>query len=153
VEDGEEDLNPPNTSSVLCMVPSAITNEFEQECRDEAVRLLNAYPICQSTDNWIPGHKHSIPGLPGTKFLVHQVGAICLIIRRWVWEADMSEALVADEMGLATTFTSVAVAMLSKLGTGPVVMRLPLSIVWGNILEEWVVWCTTTFLALSVKNW
>jgi SNF2 family DNA or RNA helicase len=45
---------------------------------------------------------------------------------------------VADEMGLGKTFTSVAVAMLCKLVTEKVVMGLPLSIFWGNTLEEWV---------------
>jgi len=62
--------------------------------------LLNAHPILQSTDDRVPGHKYSIPGLPGTKFLAHQVWAIWFIVRRWVWDADMPGALVADEMGL-----------------------------------------------------
>jgi len=51
----------------------------------------------------------------------------------------MPGALVADEMGLGKTFTSVAAAMLCKLVTEKVVMGLPLSILWGNILEEWVI--------------
>jgi len=45
----EEDLDPVNTSSVLNTVLNAINNEFEHECLDEAVRLLNAHYICQST--------------------------------------------------------------------------------------------------------
>jgi SNF2 family DNA or RNA helicase len=40
----------------------------------------------------------------------------------------MSGALVADEMGLGNTFTTVAVAILCKLVTEKVVMGLPLSI-------------------------
>jgi hypothetical protein len=59
-------------------------------------------------------------------------------VRRWVWDADMPEALVADEMGLGKTFTLVAVAMVWKLVTGNIVIGLPLSILWGNTLEEWV---------------
>jgi hypothetical protein len=51
----------------------------------------------------------------------------------------MPGALVADEMGLGKTFTSVAAAMLCKLVTEKVVMGLPLSILWGNTLEEWVI--------------
>jgi hypothetical protein len=51
----------------------------------------------------------------------------------------MPGALVADEMGLGKTFTSVAAAMLWKLVTEKVVMGLPLSILWGNTLEEWVI--------------
>jgi len=51
----------------------------------------------------------------------------------------MPGALVADEMGLGKTFTLVAAAMLCKLVTEKVVMGLPLSILWGNTLEEWVI--------------
>jgi hypothetical protein len=76
VEDGEAVLDPDNTSSVLSTVLNTINNEFEHECHDEAVRLLNVHPIRQSTDDCVPGHKYSFPGLPWTKFLVHQVWAI-----------------------------------------------------------------------------
>jgi len=145
VEDDKEVLDPANTSSVLNTVLSTINNEFEHEGLDEAVRLLNAHSIRQSTDDWVPGHKYSIPGLPGIKFLVHQVWAIWFIVRRWVWDADMPGALVADEMGLEKTFTSVAAAMLSKLFTEKVVMGLPLSILWGNTLEEWVILARNDF--------
>ena len=137
--DGKEVLDPENTSSVLSTVLNTIDNKFEHEGLDEAVRLLNAHRIHQSTDDRVPGHKYSIPCLPGTKFLAHQVLAIWLIVRRWVWDADMPGALVADEMGLGKTFTSVAAAMLCKLVTEKVVMGLPLSILWGNTLEEWVI--------------
>jgi len=139
VEDGEEVFDPENTSTVLNMVLNTINNEFEHECLHEAVKLLNARLIPQSTDDRLPGCKYSIPGLPGTKFLVHQVWAIWFIMRRWVWDADMPGALVADEMGLGKTFTSVAVAMLCKSVTEQVVIGLPLSILWGNTLDEWAI--------------
>jgi len=84
VEDGEEVLNPENTSSVLNTVLNTINNEFEHECLEEAVRLLNARPVRQSPDDRIPGRKYSIPGLPGTKLLAHLVWAIWFIVRRWV---------------------------------------------------------------------
>jgi len=71
--DGEEVLDPDNTGSVLITVVYTINNEFEHECLDEAARLRNAHPIHQSTDDCVPGHKYSIPGLPRTKFLAHQV--------------------------------------------------------------------------------
>jgi len=48
----------------------------------------------------------------------------------------MPAALVADEMGLGTTFTWVAAAMLCKFVTEKVVMGLPLSNLWENILDE-----------------
>jgi SNF2 family DNA or RNA helicase len=51
----------------------------------------------------------------------------------------MPAALVADEMGLGKTFTSVAAAMICKLPTEKVIMGLPLSILRGNTLEEWVI--------------
>jgi len=139
VEDGEEVLNPEDISSGLNTVPDTINNEFEHQCLDEAVRLLNAHPIRQSTDDHVPGLKYSIPGLPRTKFLAHQVWAIWFIVWRWVWNADMPGAQVVDEMGLGKTFTSVAAAMLCKLVTENVVMGLPLSIVLGNTLQEWVI--------------
>jgi len=145
VEDGEEVLHPANTSSVLNTVLSTINNEFEHECLYEAVRLLNAHPIRQSTDDRVPGHKYSILGLPRTKFLAHQVWAIWFIVRRWVWDTEMPGALVADEMGLGKTFTSVAAAMLCKLVIEKVVMGLPLSILWGNTLEGWVILAVNDF--------
>jgi len=128
VEDGEEVLDPANSSSVMITFIITINNEFEHECLDVAVRLLNAHQICQSTDDRVPGHKYSIPGLPGTQCLAHQVWAIWFIVRRWVWVSDMPGALVANEMGVGKTFTSIAAAMLCKLVTEKVVMGLPLSI-------------------------
>jgi len=136
--DGELDLDPDNTGSVLNMALNTINNKFEHECLDEAVRLLNAHPLRQSIDDRVPGHKYSIPGLPGAKFLAQQVWAVWFIVRRWVWDTDMPGALVADEMGLGKTFTSVAAVMICKLLTEKVVMELLLSILWGNTLEEWV---------------
>jgi len=144
-EDGEEVLDPANTGSVLNTVLNTINNEFEHEGLNDAVRRLNAHPIRQSTDDRVPGHKYSIPGLPGTKFLAHQVWAIWSLVRRLAWDTDMTGALVADEMGLGKTFTSVAVAMLRKLVTEKVVMGLPLSILWGNTLEEWVILADNDF--------
>ena len=95
------------------------------------------HPIRQSTDDRVPGCMYSIPGLPGTKFFAHQVRAIWFIVRRWVWDADIPGALVAEEISLRKTFPSVAAAMLCKLVTQKVVMGLPLFILWGNTLEEW----------------
>jgi len=152
VEDGEEDLDQEHTSCVLNTVLNTINKKFEHECLVEAVRLLNAHPIRQSIDDRVPGHKYSIPGLPGTKVLVHQVWAIWFIVRRWVWDADMPGALVADEMGLGKTFTSVAAAMICKLLTENSVMGLPLSIFWGNTLDEWVNMVQNDFPGYTVKN-
>jgi hypothetical protein len=81
VEDGEEVLDPDNTSSALSTVLKTIHNNFEHQCLDEAVRLLNIHPICQTTDDRIPGYKYSIAGLPESKYLVHQVSAIWVIVR------------------------------------------------------------------------
>jgi hypothetical protein len=153
VEDGEGVLNPDSTSSVLSTVLNTINNEFEHECLDDAVRLLNVHPIHQSTHDRIPGHKYSIPGLPGTKSLVHQVWAIWFIVRRWVWDADMPGALVADEMNLGKTFTSVAAVILCKLLTEKVVMGLPLSIIWGNNLEERVIVADNDFPGIVGEEW
>jgi hypothetical protein len=139
VEDGEEVLDPANPRSVLNTVLSAIKNKFEYVYVDEAVRQLNAHPIHQSPDDGVRGHKYSTPGLPGTIFLAHQVWATWFIVRRRVWDAVMPGALVADEMGLGKTLTSVVAAMLCKLLTEKVVLGLPLTILWRNTLEEWVI--------------
>jgi hypothetical protein len=133
-----EDLNPENTSSVLNTVLNTINNEFEHTILEKADRLLNAHPICQSIDDRVPGLQYSIPGLSRTKFLAHQVWAIWLFVRRWVWDADLPGALLADEMGVGKTFTSVAAAIICKLLAEKVVMGLPLSILWGNTLAKWV---------------
>jgi len=153
VEDGEEVLDPENTSSVLDTVLNTINNEFEHLCLDEAVRLLNVRPIRQSTDDRVLGHKYSLPGLHESKFLAHQVWVIWFIVRRWVWDADMPGAVVADGMGLGKTCTSVAAAMLCKLVTEQVVMGLPLSILWGNSLEEWVILAHNDFPGIVGEEW
>jgi len=57
VEDGEEVLDPENTSSALNIVLNTINSEFEHECLDESVRLLNARPIRESPDDCVPGFK------------------------------------------------------------------------------------------------
>ena len=145
MEDDEEVLDPENTSSVLNTVLSTMNNKFEYEFLDEPVRLLNAHPICHSTDNRVPGHKNSFRGLPRTKFLAHQVRAIWFIVRRWVWDADKVGALVADEIGLRKNFTSVALAMIWKSETEIDVMGLPLSILWGITLKEWVILAQNNF--------
>jgi hypothetical protein len=139
LEHGKAVCDPDNTSSVLRTILNTNNIEFKHKCVDEVVRMLNAHPIRQRTGDSVSGHKYSIPGLAGTKFLAHQVWAIWLIMRRLVRDADMPRALVADEMGLGKTFTSVAAAMLCKLVTDKVVMGLPLSILWGNTLEQWVI--------------
>jgi len=130
VEDGEEVLNRENTSSVLNTVIIIVNNYFECKCLHEVVRLLNAHPIRQSSDDRVPGQMYSIPGLPGMKFLAHQVWAIWFIVRRWVWDSYMPGALVVDDMGLGKTFTLVAAAVICILLTGKVGMGLPLSIMW-----------------------
>jgi len=151
--DGEEVLDRDNTSSVLNTALNTIFNQFEYECLDEAVRLLNVHPIRQSTDDCIPGYKHLTRGLPGTKFLVHQVWAIWFIGRRSVWDANLPRALVADEMGLGKTFTSIAVTMRCKLVTEKGVMRLPLFILWGNTLEEWGSLANNDFPSIVGDEW
>jgi hypothetical protein len=109
-------------------VSSTNLKEFEYECLDEAVKLLIAHTISQSPDDRVSGHKYSVQGLSGTKFLVHQEWAIWFIVKWWIWDADMPQALIANEMGYGKTFASVAAAMICKLLSEKVVMVLPLSI-------------------------
>jgi len=138
VEDGEEVLDPDISISVLNTVLNTINNKFEHHSLGAAVRLLNALPIRQSTEDHVPGQEYSIPGLPGTKFLAHQVSATWCTVRMWVGDAYMPGALVADEVGLGKTFTSVSAAMICTLLTEKVVMGLPVAILCGDTLDEWV---------------
>ena len=117
------------------------------------MRLLEGHPIRQSIDDRVPGHTYSIPGLSGTKFPAHHFWVIRFIVRRWVWDADMPGALVADEMGLRKTFTSVAAAMICKLLTEKVVMGLPLLILYENTLAEWVNMVPNNFPRLIGEEW
>jgi hypothetical protein len=64
----------------------------------------------------------------------------------------MPGALVAGEMGLGKTFTSVAAAMHCKLVTEKVVMELPLSIIWGKYLEEWVFLAQNNFPGIDSEQ-
>jgi hypothetical protein len=98
--DGKEVIDPDDTGSGLRAVLDTINNEFEHESLDEGVKLLNMHSIRQSTDHHVSGHKYSIPGLPGTNLLAHQVWAIWFIVTRWVSDADMPAAPLADEMDL-----------------------------------------------------
>jgi hypothetical protein len=83
-------------TTVLCTIPE----EYGHECLDDAVTLLNADPIHPLTDDRVPGHKGSVPGLPATKFLAPQVWDLWFFVTRYVSDADMPGALVPDEMGL-----------------------------------------------------
>jgi len=56
--DGEEVLHPDDSSSVLITVLNTNNDEFEHECLDRAVRLLNAHLIHQSTVDHVPGHTY-----------------------------------------------------------------------------------------------
>jgi len=60
------------------------------------------------------------------------------ILRRWVRDLNIPEALVTDKIGHGKTYTLVAAAMISKLLTEKVVVGLALSDVWGITLEQWV---------------
>jgi len=122
VENGKEVLDLDHGSSVLNTIPNTINNESEHEFLNEVIRLLNTHPIRQLKVDQVSGAKYTIPGLPRTKYLVHQVLAIWFIVRRSVWDSDMPGVLLSDTIGLGKTFTSVAVAMICKLQTEKVVM-------------------------------
>jgi hypothetical protein len=64
----------------------------------------------------------------------------------------MPGALVADGIGLGMTVTWIAAAMLCKLVTEKAVMGLPLSILWGNTLQEWVIWGHNVFPGIVGKE-
>jgi hypothetical protein len=80
--DGLEVPDPDITSSVLSTVDNTNKNEFEHACLYEAVRLLDAQSICQSTDDRVPDHKYKIRGLPGPKLQADHIWAIWFILSR-----------------------------------------------------------------------
>jgi len=86
----------------------------------------------------VPGNMHQISYMCGTKWYAYQVGAICFIVIRWVWDLDVPGVLVADGMNLGKTFTSVAAAIICTLLTEKVLGELLLTRLQGNTLEEWV---------------
>jgi len=55
-------------------------------------------------------------------------------------------------MCLGKTVTSVAAAMICKFVTEKVVMGLPLSILWGNTLEEWVILVHNNFPSIVCEE-
>jgi len=125
VQNGEELLNPDNSSLVWNIGLNTINNKLEHMCLNVVVRLLDAHRIPELQADRVPGNMYSIPGMPGTKFLVHQVCTIPGNMRRWVRDTDMPGALAADEMGRGKTFTSVAVGIIYNLLTEKIVMGLP----------------------------
>jgi len=65
----------------------------------------------------------------------------------------MPEGLVADEIGLGMTLTMVAAAMLCKLLAENAAKGLPLIILWGNTLEEWVSLAHNVYLIIVCETW
>jgi len=137
--DDKEVVAPENTNSVLNRVPNTFSNTFQHTGPDNAVRFLHEHAIRQSSNFRIAGGKYSIPCRPRTMFLDIQVCAIWFIVRIWIWDADMPGALVADELGLGKTFTSVAAALHWNLVPKKVVMGLPLSMLLGNTFQGWAI--------------
>ena len=112
-----EVLNSDNSSSVVSNILNTLNKAHAHECLNEAVRMLIAHPMKQETDDHVPGHTNSIPGIPRMKLLAYKVQAIWSMVRRRVCDSDMPGALVTDKMGLGNTFTSGAAAMICKLTT------------------------------------
>lgn len=69
---------------------------------------------------------------------MHELWATLFSVRGWVWDLDMPGANVRDELCHWKISTLVAVAMICKLLTEEVVVRLPLSNLSGNTLDKWV---------------
>jgi hypothetical protein len=98
VQDDEDVHNTDNTSSIVYTVLNTTNSNFQYDCLDEIVSLLNAPQIGQSQADRVIGNEYSTQGLPGTAFLAHQIMAICFFLSSWVAESDKPGALVADAM-------------------------------------------------------
>jgi hypothetical protein len=77
-------------------------------------------------------NQYAICDLTGTQYLLHKYCTIWFIVRRWVWDSDMPEAVLADEMSLGKTSTSMPAAMICKLLTGNELLMSQLTILSGN---------------------
>jgi hypothetical protein len=73
VQDGDKDLNPGNSSSVLSSKLITIHNRFVSESGEETVSLLIPCLNFQSIADKFTGIKYLIPGFPGTEFLTSLV--------------------------------------------------------------------------------
>jgi len=136
VEACEEVWDSVNMTSVLSSNSNTITNEFEHQCVDKVVWVLNPnltrklkaatvtlndyLLLCQHTLTWI----------------VHQGWAMEIVERRGVWDLDMPGVLVGDTMSMDNTFTSVVAARKYKLLTEKIDVGWQQSNVWGNTCEE-----------------
>jgi len=69
VQDGDNDLNPAISCSVLSAKLITIHNRFVSQSGEETVSLLIPCLNFQSIADQITGNKYLIPGLPGTEFL------------------------------------------------------------------------------------
>ena len=65
----------------------------------------------------------------------------------------MPGAALSVEKGLGMTFMSMAVAMICKLLNEKVVLRLPVSMLWGNMLEEWVNMAQKDYRRIISEQW
>jgi len=130
--DGQEVLNPDNSSSQSITVLNWISNEFQYECLGEADRLLNVCPICQLNNVQFSGNEYSISGLPEMMSLLHQCLTMWSIVRRWVLYWDMPGALVTDDMALRKSFNLVAASMICMLRTWKDVVGLPTVDIMGE---------------------
>jgi len=136
--DGEQILDPDNSSSVLCTALSSYNNEFEYEYLDEIVRLLNTNPMHKLKVDHIPVNSYSIPGPLGIKLLVPQDWAILFFSRRWGWDLDLPGVLVDSEMCLGKRLTSVAGVIICSVLNPKVVLRFQFAILWGKMHDKWV---------------
>jgi len=82
--DFEEVLNLNNCRLVQYTVLITINNKLAFEHLDEEIRLLNTCSIQQLKCVRVSSTKYSIPGLPGARFLEHQIWPIWYIVRCWI---------------------------------------------------------------------
>jgi len=138
VLDDEDVHDSDNSSSIVHTVLNTTNSNFQYDCLDETVSLLNDHQIGQSQADRVLGNEYSTQELPGTTFLADQIIAIWFILSTWVSDSDKPGVLVADAMGLGKIFTTLAAAQNCKLLTKWDGIRLQQSIVCGNTLEEWI---------------
>jgi len=153
VVDGEEALDPADTSSVLNTVHRRQNNE------------LNTSDLMRYSRCWMPvlfaDYQMTVFLATYMSFQVCPGLSICRTSfgpSGWLWGLGNEMlichgALAADEMALRKTFTLVSAPMISKLITEKVVMGLPLSILCGNTLAEWEMLAHIDFPSIVGAEW
>jgi hypothetical protein len=124
VEDGEEVYNLDNSSSGLNPALNTIDTESEYKCVTDLAKLCYC-PFGSPIKSWPCLWLLAFIFMPDRRHVFNACGwETCFFIRRWVFDPDVPEVLVANAIGVGKMITWVAGAMISKLLTETILTGL-----------------------------